>query len=68
MVIDNNITTSGKMDAIEMIKIKRGDKIIERRKIDWEKNQAHFKMRGFSLAEEDKPKKQKVSKPKLVKV
>ena len=67
MVIDNNITTSGKMDAIEMIKIKRGDKIIERRKIDWEKNQAHFKARGFSLME-DKPKKQKVVKPKLVKV
>lgn len=68
MVIDNNITTSGKMDAIEMIKIKRGNKIIERRKIDWEKNQAHFKMRGFSLVEEDKPKKKKATKPKLVKV
>ena len=67
MVIDNNITTSGKMDAIEMIKIKRGDKIIERRKIDWEKNQKHFIARGFSLME-DKPKKKKVMKPKLVKV
>ena len=47
MVIDNNITTSGKMDAIEMIKLQRFDRIIERRRIDWEKNETHFKAMVF---------------------
>ena len=50
-----------------MIKLQRGNKIIERKKTDWEINQANFKMRGFSLME-DKPKKKKSTKPKLVKV
>jgi hypothetical protein len=67
MVIDSNITTSGKTGNAEMIKLQRGDKIIERRRIDWEKNQKHFVARGFSLME-DKPKKKKSTKPKLVKV
>ena len=66
MVIDSNIMKSGKTGN-EMIKLQRGDKIIERRRMDWEINQANFKMRGFSLME-DKPKKKKVMKPKLVKV
>ena len=50
-----------------MIKLQRGNKIIERKKTDWEINQSNFKMRGFSLME-DKPKKKKITKPKLVKV
>ncbi len=66
MVIDSNITTSGKTGNAEMIKLQRGDKIIERRRIDWEKNQSHFITRGFNLME-DKPKKKKSAKPKLVK-
>ena len=67
MAIDANIMKSGKTGNAEMIKLKRGDKIIERRRIDWEKNQSHFEARGFSLLE-DKPKKKKAIKPKLVKV
>ena len=66
MVIDSNIMKSGKAGN-EMIKLQRGDKIIERRRMDWEINQANFKMRGFSLMEY-KPKKKKSTKPKLVKV
>ena len=65
MVIDSNIMKSGKTGN-EMIKLQRGDKIIERRRMDWEINQANFKMRGFSLMEE-KPKKKKSAKPRLVK-
>ncbi len=60
MVIDSNIMKSGK-SGNEMIKLQRGDKIIERRRMDWEINQANFKMRGFSLVE-DKPKKKKGKK------
>ena len=67
MVIDSNMTTSGKTGNADMIKLQRGDKVIERRRIDWEKNQSHFISRGFSLME-DKPKKKKSTKPKLVKV
>ena len=67
MVIDSNIMKSGKTGNADMIKLQRGDKIIERRRIDWEKNQSHFISRGFSLME-DKPKKKKSTKPKLVKV
>ena len=66
MVIDSNIMKSGKTGN-EMIKLQRGDRIIERKKTDWEINQTNFKMRGFSLME-DKPKKKKSTKPKLVKV
>ncbi len=55
------MTTSGKTGNAEMIKLQRGDKIIERRRIDWEKNQSHFIARGFSLME-DKPKKKKGKK------
>jgi len=67
MAIDSNIMKSNKAGNTEMIKLQRGDKIIERRRIDWEINQANFTMRGFSLME-DKPKKKKATKPKLVKV
>jgi len=42
MVIDSNIMKSGKTGNADMIKLQRGDKIIERRRIDWEKNQSHF--------------------------
>ena len=65
MAVDSNIMKSGKTGN-EMIKLQRGDKIIERRRMDWEINQANFKMRGFSLFEE-KPKKKKSAKPRLVK-
>ena len=61
MVIDSNIMKSGKAGKEEMIKLQRGNKIIERRRMDWEINQANFKMRGFSLVE-DKPKKKKGKK------
>ena len=67
MVIDSNIMKSGKTGNADMIKLQRGDKVIERRRIDWEKNQSHFIARGFSLMEA-KPKKKKSTKPKLVKV
>ena len=60
MVIDSNIMKSGKTGN-EMIKLQRGDKIIERRRMDWEINQANFKLRGVSLME-DKPKKKKAKK------
>ena len=61
MVIDSNMTVSGKISDASMVKLKRGDKVIERKKIDWETNQANFKKRGFSLMEE-KPKKKKGKK------
>ena len=61
MAIDSNIMKSNKAGNTEMIKLQRGDKIIERRRIDWEKNQSHFIARGFSLME-DKPKKKKGKK------
>ena len=67
MAKDSNIMKSSNTGNTEMIKLQRGDKIIERRRMDWEINQSNFKMRGFSLME-DKPKKKKVMKPKLVKV
>ena len=67
MAKDSNIMKSSNTGNTEMIKLQRGDKIIERRRIDWEINQANFMMRGFSLME-DKPKKKKATKPKLVKV
>ena len=56
MVIDSNIMKSGKTGNADMIKLQRGDKVIERRRIDWEKNQKHFVARGFSLMK-DQPKK-----------
>jgi len=47
----------------EKIKLQKGDKIIERNKIDWEKNQNMWKFRGYTLAE-DKPKLSLVTKKK----
>ena len=61
MVIDSKMTTSGKADSSSMVKLQKGDKIIQRRRIDWETNQSHFKMRGYSLVE-DKTKKKKSKK------
>ena len=43
----------------ELVKLKKGDKIISRTKFDYEKNLIHWKLRGFELVE-DKP----VEKPK----
>lgn len=45
----------------KIIELKKGDKIIKRRKVDWEKNQDMWKFRGYSLVE-DKPKKKKGKK------
>jgi hypothetical protein len=50
----------------EKIKLRKGDKIIERNKIDWEKNQNMWKFRGYTLAE-DKPKLSLVTKKKKTK-
>ena len=61
MAKDSNIMKSSNTGNTEMIKLQRGDKIIERRRMDWEINQSNFKMRGFSLME-DKPKKKKGKK------
>tara|TARA_R110002020_G_scaffold425605_1_gene635051 strand:+ start:83 stop:241 length:159 start_codon:yes stop_codon:yes gene_type:complete len=46
-----------------MVKLQRGNKIIERKKTDWKINQANFIARGFSLME-DKPEKPKKKKGK----
>ena len=43
----------------ELVKLKKGDKIITRTKFDYEKNFIHWKLRGFEPVE-DKP----VEKPK----
>ena len=48
-----------------MIKLVKGSKIIERPKIDWEKNQKMGELRGFKLYSEEKkstPKKKKRGK------
>jgi hypothetical protein len=39
---------------MELVKLKKGDKVITRTKFDYEKNFIHWKMRGFELVE-DKP-------------
>ena len=44
---------------MELIKLKKGDKVITRTKFDYEKNFIHWKLRGFEPIE-DKP----VEKPK----
>ena len=56
-MIDENITKSGFMDD-KIIQLKKGDKIIKRKKADWDKNQSVWEFRGYSLVE-DKPKKKK---------
>jgi hypothetical protein len=50
---------------MELVKLKKGDKIITRTKFDWEKNLIHWKMRGFELIEDkpaEKPKKTRKKK------
>ena len=59
-MIDENITKSGFMDD-KIIQLKKGDKIIKRKKADWDKNQSVWEFRGYSLVE-DKPKKKKSKK------
>lgn len=53
---------------MELVKLKKGDKIITRTRFDYEKNLIHWKLRGFELVKdkpiEDKPKIDKVEKPK----
>ena len=47
-----------KEEKMELVRLKKGDKVITRTKFDYEKNFIHWKMRGFELVE-DKPKKEK---------
>tara|TARA_X000001316_G_C897523_1_gene16925 strand:+ start:59 stop:247 length:189 start_codon:yes stop_codon:yes gene_type:complete len=47
----------------ELVKLKKGDKVITRTKFDYEKNFIHWKMRGFELVE-DKPAPKKTKKKK----
>lgn len=53
---------------IELVKLKKGDKIITRTKFDYEKNFIHWQLRGFELIEEnpveDKPKSSRKKKDK----
>tara|TARA_B100001123_G_C14523657_1_gene715304 strand:+ start:162 stop:350 length:189 start_codon:yes stop_codon:yes gene_type:complete len=37
----------------EMISLKKGNKIIKRSKANYEANEAHWKIRGFSLVKEN---------------
>lgn len=49
----------------ELVKLKKGDKIITRTKFDWEKNLIHWKLRGFDLVDNkpaEKPKKTRKKK------
>tara|TARA_R100000654_G_scaffold11904_4_gene25919 strand:+ start:3936 stop:4139 length:204 start_codon:yes stop_codon:yes gene_type:complete len=46
---------------MELIKLKKGDKIITRTRFDYEKNLIHWKLRGFEPIE-DKPKEEKSKK------
>tara|TARA_S200002703_G_C3732474_1_gene225138 strand:- start:484 stop:654 length:171 start_codon:yes stop_codon:yes gene_type:complete len=48
---------------MELVKLKKGDKVITRTKFDYEKNFIHWKMRGFELLE-DKPAPKKTKKKK----
>ena len=47
----------------ELVKLKKGDKIITRTKFDYEKNFIHWQLRGFELIE-DQPKEEKPKKTK----
>ena len=42
----------------ELVKLKKGDKVITRTKFDYEKNFIHWKLRGFEPVE-DKPAEEK---------
>jgi ribosomal protein L19 len=47
----------------EKVKLQKGDKVIERNKVDYEKNKKVWEFRGYSLAQ-DKPKLSLVTKKK----
>lgn len=50
---------------MELVRLKKGDKVITRTKFDYEKNFIHWKMRGFKLVEDkpaEKPKKTRKKK------
>ena len=53
---------------MSMIILKKGDKVIERQKVDYEKNQSLWTLKGFSPVEEkissDEPKKKTPKKKK----
>ena len=58
--------------AEEKVKLKRGNKVIERTLIDYQNNESHYKMRGFELYNSTKtstkqPKENVVSITKKVK-
>ncbi len=46
---------------MEMVKLVKGDRVIERSKVDYENNKGMWKIRGWSL-EENKPKPQPTPK------
>ena len=50
---------------MELVRLKKGDKVITRTKFDYEKNFIHWKMRGFELVEDkpaERPKKTRKKK------
>jgi len=50
---------------MELVRLKKGDKVITRTKFDYEKNFIHWKMRGFELVEDkpaEKPKRTRKKK------
>ena len=48
---------------MELIKLKKGDKVITRTKFDYEKNFIHWQLRGYEPIE-DSPKEEKPKKTK----
>ena len=48
---------------MEMVKLTKDDRVIERNKVDYENNKEIWKIRGWSLAE-DKPKPKNIEPPK----
>ena len=53
---------------MELVKLKKNNKVITRTRFNYEKNLIHWKLRGFELVKdkpvEDKPKVANVEKPK----
>ena len=50
---------------MEMVKLVKGDRVIERRKVDYENNQNIWHLRGWNL-DDGKPKAQPKVEPKPV--
>ena len=50
---------------MEMVKLVKGDRVIERRKVDYENNQNIWHLRGWKL-DDGKPKSQPKVEPKPV--